>query len=112
MQKPQRDKKIAGVSPGATWRELPAGGAILEPGTSQEYETGGWRAKRPMVDMAKCTHCMICWIFCPDSSILAGEGRFLGFDLLHCKGCGICAEECPPKAIQMEDETNFLEGQK
>ncbi|MEN6442107.1 MAG: 4Fe-4S binding protein, partial [Syntrophobacter sp.] len=25
-------------------------------------------------------------------------------DLDYCKGCGICAEECPAKAIHMVDE--------
>jgi pyruvate ferredoxin oxidoreductase delta subunit len=25
-------------------------------------------------------------------------------DLTYCKGCGICAEECPGGAIQMEKE--------
>jgi len=24
-------------------------------------------------------------------------------DLVYCKGCGICMEECPVKAIKMEE---------
>jgi Pyruvate/2-oxoacid:ferredoxin oxidoreductase delta subunit len=28
----------------------------------------------------------------------------LGIDYDHCKGCGICAEECPKDAIHMEEE--------
>jgi Pyruvate/2-oxoacid:ferredoxin oxidoreductase delta subunit len=27
------------------------------------------------------------------------------YDLDYCKGCGICAEECPCGAIAMEPET-------
>ena len=54
--------------------------------------------------MEKCTHCMICWVFCPDSAILVEDMRFVGFALSHCKGCGICAVECPPKAIDMVSE--------
>lgn len=88
---------------------LPLGGTILEPGSSERYETGGWRAKRPVVDMDKCTHCLVCWVFCPDIAILTQNSRFMGFDLLHCKGCGICAAECPPKAITMHDEMGFRE---
>jgi pyruvate ferredoxin oxidoreductase delta subunit len=36
-------------------------------------------------------------MFCPDSSIMVKEGKVIGVDLKHCKGCGICARECPPK---------------
>ena len=92
----------------SSWQTMPVGGVITEAGNSAEYETGGWRARRPVVDMDKCTHCMICWIFCPDSAILVDDGRFAGFALPHCKGCGICAVECPPKAIQMVDEGSLL----
>ena len=28
-------------------------------------------------------------------------------NLMYCKGCGICAEECPPKAISMVEESSF-----
>jgi pyruvate ferredoxin oxidoreductase delta subunit len=31
-------------------------------------------------------------------------GNFGGFNLDFCKGCGICAEECPFKAIEMKQE--------
>ncbi|MBI4201273.1 MAG: 4Fe-4S binding protein [Chloroflexi bacterium] len=92
------------------WKTMPIGGAVTEEGNSISYETGGWRALRPVVDMARCTHCMICWVFCPDSAILAQGGRFVGIDLGHCKGCGICAVECPPKAITMVHEGNSKEG--
>jgi len=27
----------------------------------------------------------------------------------HCKGCGICAQECPQKAIKMMEETKLRE---
>jgi len=53
----------------------------------------------------KCTYCDNCYIFCPDISVLKNE-REKGyiFDYDHCKGCGICAEECPRYAISMEEE--------
>jgi pyruvate ferredoxin oxidoreductase delta subunit len=102
-----------------TWREIPIGGVVLEGGTAEQYLTGGWRTLRPVKDEAKCTNCMICWVYCPDTSILAKDGKMVGFDLEHCKGCGICAMECPVKVeahaftgkpgkvIQMVEEAQF-----
>lgn len=89
------------------WREIPIGGIVEEPGTAVEYNTGSWRTYRPVLDKEKCINCMICWISCPDSSIKILDGKMIGFDYDHCKGCGICAEECPKKvrAITMVDET-------
>ena len=95
---------MKGDKPG--WKELPEGAVIVVPGSSEEYTTGDWRTKRPVIDMDKCTHCLLCWVYCPDSSILAVDGKIVGVDLAHCKGCGICARECPPKvsAISMVPE--------
>jgi pyruvate ferredoxin oxidoreductase delta subunit len=36
----------------------------------------------------------------------------IGMDLDHCKGCGICAQECPQKAIKMMEETKLREAVK
>jgi pyruvate ferredoxin oxidoreductase delta subunit len=87
------------------WRELPIG-LILDPGTTKNFETGDWRSDRPIWDSEKCTHCLICWIYCPDSAIIVKDGKIQGIDYRYCKGCGICAEECPPKikAIKMVRE--------
>jgi len=48
-----------------------------------------------------CTSCDNCLIFCPDGAIVR-EGA--GYRILHeyCKGCGICAEECPRGAIHIK----------
>jgi len=32
----------------------------------------------------------------------------LRIDLEYCKGCGICAEVCPTRAIAMVDEEKFI----
>ena len=89
------------------WKELPIGGVIEEAGNAQNYETGSWRVKRPILDKNKCTSCLICWIYCPDTSIIVKDGKVTGIDLEHCKGCGICARECPlkDKAITMQLES-------
>lgn len=93
-----------------SWKDIPIGGLIPEAGNSVDYETGEWRSLRPVIDLERCTHCMICWIYCPDSSILVEDSRVLGIDLKHCKGCGICAHECPPKVITMVGEIEAGEG--
>jgi len=47
---------------------------------------------------------MLCYFYCPDASIIVENGKAVGIDLLHCKGCGICAKECPAGAIAMKSE--------
>jgi pyruvate ferredoxin oxidoreductase delta subunit len=92
------------------WRDLAVGGVITKSGSSRDYITGGWRAERPVWDSEKCIQCLICWIYCPDSAIkLNEEGKVIGVDYDHCKGCGICAQECPPKAkaYTMVSESEF-----
>lgn len=91
------------------WKELAIGGRIEQGGNAVEYETGSWRTFRPVRDEEKCIHCLLCWISCPDSAIKVEDGKVVDIDLNHCKGCGICAEVCPPKvhAIEMVEEAEF-----
>jgi pyruvate ferredoxin oxidoreductase delta subunit len=89
------------------WKEIPIGGLITEAGNSAQYETGGWRTYRPVVDRDACKNCLFCWIYCPDSAVMVEDEKIKGIDLKYCKGCGICARECPAKAIQMIEEANL-----
>ena len=57
------------------WKEIPLGGLILEAGNAEEYETGSWRTYRPIRNEEKCTHCLLCWVYCPDSSIIVEEAK-------------------------------------
>jgi 2-oxoacid:acceptor oxidoreductase delta subunit (pyruvate/2-ketoisovalerate family) len=91
------------------WQDIPIGGLIVDAGNAAEYLTGGWRAQRPVVDMDRCTHCLMCWLYCPDVAMATRDGRFTGVDLDHCKGCGVCATVCPPKCITMVEEWRFAE---
>ncbi len=74
--------------------------------------TGSWRVLRPVIDYDKCAparsgkpSCFRCWLFCPDGVVSKTLGPQITLD--YCKGCGICAEECPPKAITMVEESSF-----
>jgi 2-oxoacid:acceptor oxidoreductase delta subunit (pyruvate/2-ketoisovalerate family) len=52
-----------------------------------------------------CTFCMRCYDYCPDLSIeMDGKTGERAIDYDHCKGCGICAEECPRGAISWVHE--------
>jgi NADPH-dependent glutamate synthase beta subunit-like oxidoreductase len=52
-----------------------------------------------------CNLCDNCYIFCPDVAVQKGkEGELNIIDYDHCKGCGICMEECPRDVIVMEVE--------
>jgi NADPH-dependent glutamate synthase beta subunit-like oxidoreductase/Pyruvate/2-oxoacid:ferredoxin oxidoreductase delta subunit len=52
-----------------------------------------------------CNQCELCLIFCPDVAIVRRlDGTGFDIDLDHCKGCGICAEECPRGALAMTRE--------
>lgn len=87
------------------YRELPIGGALPRE-LAQHPITGNWRTgEKPRVSLDSCVNCLICWIDCPDASVLVNDGTtFYGFDYDHCKGCGICAAVCPTGAIEMVAE--------
>jgi Pyruvate/2-oxoacid:ferredoxin oxidoreductase delta subunit len=42
-------------------------------------------------------------MLCPESCV-AAEGEYFAPDYTYCKGCGICAEECPSGDVTMEKE--------
>ncbi len=53
----------------------------------------------------RCTGCDNCWLFCPDLAVArSNDGVGYQIDLAYCKGCAICAEECPRGAISLVEE--------
>ncbi len=87
-----------------TWDKISFAGYILEPGNAEGYKTGDWRSRqKPVIKPDKCTYCLLCWIYCPDGAIVRRESS-VEVDYYHCKGCGICAYECPSSAIRMRSE--------
>jgi Pyruvate/2-oxoacid:ferredoxin oxidoreductase delta subunit len=70
-------------------------------------ETDALYEARRCMSCGNCFECDNCYGVCPDNAVLkigrAGEPYLI--DLDYCKGCGICASECPSGAIQMKPET-------
>jgi len=79
------------------------GAVIVEPGSSKNYKTGEWRTFKPLINNKKCTKCDLCYEYCPDSCISKTE-EYPEIDYEYCKGCGICAYECPKDAIYLIPE--------
>jgi 2-oxoacid:acceptor oxidoreductase delta subunit (pyruvate/2-ketoisovalerate family) len=74
---------------------------ICEAASSVKKSTANWRVLRPVV-IKKCGDCP-CAQFCPDSAISIKGGKVV-IDYNYCKGCGICARECPHGSIIMQKE--------
>jgi pyruvate ferredoxin oxidoreductase delta subunit len=84
--------------------KITVGAINPEPGSSKKYKTGSWRSMRPKIDYEKCNKkCYFCFEFCPDGAVKKTENG-PEIDMDYCKGCGICAVECPKEAIEMEVE--------
>ena len=66
----------------------------------QSTETGSWRTFKPKLKTDICTKCGVCITFCPDGVIRKSKDA-VEIDYVFCKGCGVCAEECSVKAIEM-----------
>lgn len=81
---------------------------ITSVGNSRRRHTGNWRIFMPTIDYDKCTACMICYAYCPDSAMTMGADGKPVIDYDNCKGCLICYRECPPKAITIEREVKAL----
>jgi len=73
-------------------------------GNSGPRHTGNWRTFRPSIDYARCTDCMICYAYCPESAMSVGEDGRVLIDYDNCKGCMICMVECPLRAISQARE--------
>jgi 2-oxoacid:acceptor oxidoreductase delta subunit (pyruvate/2-ketoisovalerate family) len=61
---------------------------------------------RRCLSCGNCFECDNCYGVCPDNAVIKlGAGNRFRFNYDYCKGCGMCAAECPCGAIQMVAET-------
>jgi len=69
----------------------------------------GYSAQTAVEESSRCFSCGVCdrcdncYVFCPDMSVLK-DGEHYEYDYDFCKGCGVCAQECPRYAITMVEE--------
>jgi 2-oxoacid:acceptor oxidoreductase delta subunit (pyruvate/2-ketoisovalerate family) len=69
-----------------------------------DTETALYEARRCM-SCGNCFGCDNCFGVCPDNAVIKIEGAHgYAIDYDYCKGCGLCAAECPCGAIAMEPE--------
>ena len=60
---------------------------------------------RRCLSCGNCFECDNCYGVCPDNAVIKhGPGKGFDFNYDYCKGCGICAAECPCGAIKMVPE--------
>ena len=60
---------------------------------------------RRCLSCGNCFECDNCYGVCPDNAVIKlGVGKRFQFNYDYCKGCGICAAECPCGAIEMVAE--------
>ncbi|EHR73334.1 NADPH-dependent glutamate synthase beta chain-like oxidoreductase [Burkholderiales bacterium JOSHI_001] len=60
---------------------------------------------RRCLSCGNCFECDNCYGVCPDNAVIKlGPGQRFAINLDYCKGCGMCAAECPCGAIDMVNE--------
>jgi NADPH-dependent glutamate synthase beta subunit-like oxidoreductase len=66
-----------------------------------DRETAVEEAKR-CFSCGQCVGCDLCFLLCPDISIVKEGNRAYRVERDYCKGCSICATMCPRHVIEME----------
>ena len=86
---------------------LPITPGSYEPGSMERAsKQRGALQSEPRVQTERCTQCLACWIFCPDSAVMIARNA-VEVNMALCKGCGICATECPEGAIEMVEVPQY-----
>jgi 2-oxoacid:acceptor oxidoreductase delta subunit (pyruvate/2-ketoisovalerate family) len=71
-----------------------------------DEQTALFEARR-CLSCGNCFECDNCYGVCPDNAVIKlGGGPNFAIDYEYCKGCGICAAECPAGAIDMVPESD------
>ncbi len=85
--------------------------ALARRRASFEEMIGGLDADNALLEARRCLscgncfECDNCYAVCPDNAVIKlGAGNRFAINYDYCKGCGLCAEECPCGAIDMVKE--------
>ncbi|MCG8429897.1 MAG: pyruvate synthase [Candidatus Omnitrophica bacterium] len=72
---------------------------------SKGDKTGAWRIRiRPHYLQKDCIACRMCVLICPEGCVSGREKNAFNANFVYCKGCGLCADICPKKDIEMVEE--------
>ncbi|HXZ91629.1 MAG TPA: NAD(P)-binding protein, partial [Burkholderiales bacterium] len=88
----------------------PALDAVRRQSTFEEVlggldESNALYEARRCLSCGNCFECDNCYGVCPDNAVIKlGPGLRFRFNYDYCKGCGLCAAECPCGAIRMVPE--------
>jgi pyruvate ferredoxin oxidoreductase delta subunit len=88
---------------------VPFLGAALSVGAETKRE-GTWEREQVLQEAARCVSCgtcnlcLQCVLSCPEACVRLNDAKTaVTVNLDFCKGCGICAYECPREVITMEE---------
>ena len=105
---PRRDLPLRpGPSPKTIDESLPQAAAAVSRActilSKDQIQVGGIVS---VVDPDKCAACLTCVRACPyNVPVINAEGK-AEIEVAKCQGCGICASECPGKAIKLQHFTD------
>jgi len=85
-------------------KPIPPRTPLSIPPEGEVSKTGSWRIYRPILEVKRCSRCLLCWLYCPEGAVKIDPEGKPQINLSTCKGCGICAKECPMKLIAMRFE--------
>src|SRR4030066_1754825 len=102
-EKKTKAHRKSGLPTDTRWQDLPHVPVSLGVRGSIG-KTGEGRILRPEISRERCNRCGVCYLYCPEGTMILKNGTGPEVNLTYCKGCGICAAECPRKAIAMKPE--------
>ncbi|MDP2948402.1 MAG: 2-oxoacid:acceptor oxidoreductase family protein [Chloroflexota bacterium] len=113
---------IARPQPAYGYLNAPWGGMVTNPGNSVlKNLTASRQGLIPAFEVAKCVHCGLCDVVCPDYCLVwetvvedGEQAVYLrGIDYQYCKGCLKCVDACPTAAlVEIRETEGYAEANR